>query len=98
MGGLRLRRRRQRGAAQGLRDRDQDRHQRRGVDTIARTLPLGNVGYEAEANERSERYVWLAPTAIDRLRAMRRPTEELQRRHPEAGFEHLIWVAPLDHW
>jgi hypothetical protein len=25
-------------------------------DAIARTLPLGSVGYEAEANERGERY------------------------------------------
>ena len=25
-------------------------------DAIAKTLPLGSVGYEAEANERGERY------------------------------------------
>jgi hypothetical protein len=28
-------------------------------EAIARTLPLGSVGYEAEANERGERCVWL---------------------------------------
>ena len=29
-------------------------------EAIARTLPLGTVGYEPEANERGERVVWLA--------------------------------------
>ena len=28
-------------------------------EAIARTLPLGSVGYEAEANERGERLIWL---------------------------------------
>jgi hypothetical protein len=28
-------------------------------EVIAATLPLGSVGYENEANERGERYVWL---------------------------------------
>ena len=37
--------------------------------------PLGSVGYEAEANERGERYVWLPPNVVDRLRAQRRPGE-----------------------
>ena len=32
-------------------------------EAIARTLPLGSVGYENATNERGERYVWLAPTA-----------------------------------
>ena len=30
-------------------------------EAIARTLPLGSVGYEAEANERGERYVVTPP-------------------------------------
>jgi hypothetical protein len=38
---------------------------------IARTLPLGSVGYENATNERGERYVWLDPTVINHLRAMR---------------------------
>jgi hypothetical protein len=42
-------------------------------DAIARTLPLGSVAYEAEANERGERFVWLAPAVIDRLRYLRGP-------------------------
>ena len=40
-------------------------------EAIARTLPLGSVGFENAANERGEIYVWLAPTMIDGLRAMR---------------------------
>jgi hypothetical protein len=44
-------------------------------EAIARTLPLGSVGYEAEANERSERLVWLAPAVVDKLAAMRGPGE-----------------------
>jgi hypothetical protein len=33
------------------------------------------VGYENETNERGERYVWLAPDVVDRLRAVRGPGE-----------------------
>jgi hypothetical protein len=44
-------------------------------EAIARTLPLGSVGYENATNERGERYVWLAPTVVDRLRAIRGPGE-----------------------
>ena len=28
-------------------------------EAIARTLPLGSVGYENETNERGERLIWL---------------------------------------
>ena len=42
---------------------------------IARTLPLGRVAVEAEANERGERYVWLEEVWVDRLTAMRGPGE-----------------------
>jgi hypothetical protein len=45
-------------------------------EAIARTLPLGSVAVAAEANERGERYVWLPPNAVDRLRAMRGPGED----------------------
>jgi hypothetical protein len=44
-------------------------------DTLAATLPLGSVGYENATNERAERYVWLASTVIDPLRALRGPGE-----------------------
>jgi hypothetical protein len=40
-------------------------------EAIAKTLPLGSMGYEAEPNERGERLIWLA----DRLAAMRGPGE-----------------------
>ena len=44
-------------------------------EAIARTLPLGSVGYEVEANERGERYVWLEAVMADRLGAMQGPGE-----------------------
>jgi len=44
-------------------------------EAIARTLPLGSVGYEAEANERGEKLVWLDEVWVDRLGAMRGPGE-----------------------
>jgi hypothetical protein len=40
-------------------------------EAIARTLPLGSVGYEHETNERGERHVWLEDAMVDRLSAMR---------------------------
>jgi hypothetical protein len=53
-------------------------------EAIAATLPLGSVSFEAEANERGERLVWLERSA----RQARRPAEarrELQRRDLTAG-------------
>ena len=44
-------------------------------DAIAATLPLGSVSYENAVNERGERYVWLPPKVVDRLKAQRRPGE-----------------------
>jgi hypothetical protein len=44
-------------------------------EAIARTLPLGSVGYENEVNECGERYIWLEPKVVDRLSAMRGPGE-----------------------
>jgi hypothetical protein len=44
-------------------------------DAIAKTLPLGSVGYENNVNQRVERLVWLDPSVVDRLRAMRGPGE-----------------------
>jgi hypothetical protein len=40
-------------------------------EALAATLRLGSVGYENATNERCERYVWLAPDVVNRLRAMR---------------------------
>jgi hypothetical protein len=50
---------------------------------ICATLALGSVGFEAEANERGERYVWLEDAMADRLAAMRGPGESLRRRRRE---------------
>jgi hypothetical protein len=44
-------------------------------EAIASTLPLGTVSFENEVNERGESFVWLAPTVVNRLRAMRGPGE-----------------------
>ena len=44
-------------------------------DAIAKTLPLGSVGYENEFNEKGERLIWLEPNVIDRLRSLRGPNE-----------------------
>jgi len=44
-------------------------------EAIARTLPLGSVGYEAEPNEHGERLIWLDAAMADRLGAMRGPSE-----------------------
>ena len=54
-------------------------------DAIARTLPLGSVGYEAEANERGERYVSLEEVWVNRLGAMRRPGESYSNGSFSAG-------------
>jgi hypothetical protein len=44
-------------------------------DVIAKTLPLGSVNYENATNEKGERLIWLEPSMVDRLRAMRGPGE-----------------------
>jgi hypothetical protein len=40
-------------------------------EALTRTLPLGNVVYENEVTERGERTVWLDPSLVNRLKAMR---------------------------
>jgi hypothetical protein len=44
-------------------------------DAIAKTLPLGSVGYENRVNERGKRLIWLDRAVVDRLRAIRGPGE-----------------------
>jgi hypothetical protein len=44
-------------------------------DAIAKTLPLGSVGYENKVNEKGERLIWLEPSVVDRLRCLRGPSE-----------------------
>jgi hypothetical protein len=47
-------------------------------EAIARTLPLGSVGYENATNDRSERLIWLEPTVLADLKAMRGPGESFR--------------------
>ena len=44
-------------------------------EAIARTLPVGSFGFENKVNEKGERLIWLDPTVVNRLRAMRGPGE-----------------------
>jgi hypothetical protein len=44
-------------------------------EAIARRSRFGSVGFEAGANERGERAVWLEVATVDRLGAMRGPNE-----------------------
>jgi hypothetical protein len=44
-------------------------------EAIARTLP-GSVSFENKINGRGERYVWLEPGVVARLRALRGPGED----------------------
>ena len=44
-------------------------------EAIARTLPLGSVGYETEPNERGEMHIWVDDRWADKLSAMRGPNE-----------------------
>jgi hypothetical protein len=44
-------------------------------DAIAKTLPLGSVGFENKVNEKGERLIWLDPGVVDRLRSLRGPGE-----------------------
>jgi hypothetical protein len=43
-------------------------------EAVARAIPLGSVSYD-KPNERGERFVWLSPNVVNRLRAMRVPGE-----------------------
>jgi hypothetical protein len=45
-------------------------------EAITRTLPLGSVAVEPEANAKGQRLVWLDPVIVDRLAAMRGPGED----------------------
>jgi hypothetical protein len=43
-------------------------------EAIRATLP-GSVSFENKMNTRGERYVWLEPTVVARLRSLRAPGE-----------------------
>jgi hypothetical protein len=54
-------------------------------EAIARTLPLGSVGFENEANERGERLIWLEGRDGGPARRDAGSRRELQQRHSQAG-------------
>jgi hypothetical protein len=53
-------------------------------DAIAKTMPLGSVGYEDGTNEKDERLIWLAPHG-EPAAGNARSERELQRCDPQAG-------------
>ena len=44
-------------------------------EAIAKTLPVGSVGYESEPNAEGERLIWIDDRQADKLGAMRGPRE-----------------------
>jgi hypothetical protein len=44
-------------------------------DAIAATLPLGSVGVEPQTDDKGERHIWLEPSVVNKLRAIRGPGE-----------------------
>jgi hypothetical protein len=40
-------------------------------EAIARTLPLGDVGYENAVDAKGQRLIWLDRAVVDRLRSLR---------------------------
>jgi len=44
-------------------------------DAIAATLPLGSVGYERQADDKGQRFVWLEPHILAKLKHLRGPGE-----------------------
>ena len=40
-------------------------------EAMARTLPVGSVGFENRTNEREEKLIWLDRAVVDRLRSLR---------------------------
>jgi hypothetical protein len=44
-------------------------------DAVAATLPLGSVGYEREPDANGERFIWLDPAVVNKLRHLRGPGE-----------------------
>jgi hypothetical protein len=42
-------------------------------DAIAKTLPLGSVGFENELDAKGDRLIWLPHDALAKLKAMRGP-------------------------
>jgi hypothetical protein len=81
-------------------------------EAITATLPLGSVSYDNAVNERGERYVWLPPNVVDRLKAQRRPGEGYSHSADRGGrgaavipvevtqtpWHFTTWLDLFDHW
>ena len=59
-------------------------------EAIARTLPLGSVGYENQTNERGEKLIWLEPAVVDRLRYLRGPGESYSDAILRLASENVV--------
>jgi hypothetical protein len=44
-------------------------------DALAATLPLGSIAYEPTIDDKDERFIWLGPNIVNRLRAAREQGE-----------------------
>ena len=44
-------------------------------EAIAASLPLGSTAFKSEAGAKGERFIWLEPRFVDRLRFLRGPGE-----------------------
>jgi hypothetical protein len=64
---------------------------------ICATLPLGSVAYEADANERCERLIWLDHAVVARLRAMRGPGESYSDVILRLAAGSAATTAPPNH-
>ena len=61
-------------------------------DALARTLPLGSVGFEREVNEKGERLIWLEDRGVNKLAAMRGPGETYSD-----VIMRLVGLAAVEH-
>jgi hypothetical protein len=64
-------------------------------EATTRTLPLGSVGYGAEANKRGERLIWLEEHDGESARRDARTERELQRRDHPAGAAGTRVTEPV---
>ena len=55
-------------------------------------MPLGSMGYEVDAIG-GQRYVWLAPAVVDRLRSLRGPGESYSAECPLPVYAIGLWDA-----
>jgi hypothetical protein len=64
-------------------------------DAVAATLVLGTIAVEPERDEDGSVHIWLDPDVLARLKVLRWPRRELQRRHFQ-GREGREWQSNDD--